>query len=767
MKFQCPCGSKFAFDITPEMVQNPVKFVCPTCGLDHSEFINGLIRREFNAPEPAYQRPVSEPAPPPPPPAPVGSRLKISHAEKPAEAPVATAPVSKFCQKHRQELVTEKCAVCGTPICPRCMTSFGYFCSPLCKNKAEMQGMDVPVYAGQKFEVERQFWAKSGKIFGVCLAILFLAFATWAWYTFYGSWPHSYLSVRFEDDDRAYAGKSLLVEKNQLVFLHGGTLARYDLKSKKSVWTVQLITKADIDAAVKAEAEANDKANSGGGGYTFRQTGDAIARMVNVEMQQELQLRVSGQNVWVEKGNKLTQYDWATGNATRTIPLPESGGELVEANGELQSIGSESVTHISLADGSTRVESFSGTPAVTPTQGPSGSSLAHDNGQPLDPGKIANEAANMKLQGRIALPALIANAQHEKDLEAALRETDPQKRAALLQALPAETGELVAGDTGYVQFSKKLLEEKQVEQEAMKAAPKTSALEDNPSVANTGAIVNEQLNEMRRNNGDDKTVEDLSRYQVTLHLPDGAAADFSAEVTGPPQLFVLKTVNVISAGKGLIVLDKSNKKIWSADLTYAVSDGGEKFPGEKPRYGDGPCVEHGDTLYVFDQAVLTAFDLSSGNARWRVPSVGVVGLFFDDKDNIYVNTTSGNPDDIKYSKQIDVTKQTDDILMKLAPKDGKTLWSIKPGGFISHLQGKFIYIVESFDPNPDDADQGDNNIIAMMKPASLRITRINPSNGHVMWDTHQDRCPVDIHFDNNIIELVFKREVEVMKFLSF
>ena len=33
MKFQCPCGAKFAFDIAPEMVQNPVKFVCPTCGL--------------------------------------------------------------------------------------------------------------------------------------------------------------------------------------------------------------------------------------------------------------------------------------------------------------------------------------------------------------------------------------------------------------------------------------------------------------------------------------------------------------------------------------------------------------------------------------------------------------------------------------------------------------------------------------------------------------------------------------------------------------
>ena len=53
---------------------------------------------------------------------------------------------------------------------------------------------------------------------------------------------------------------------------------------------------------------------------------------------------------------------------------------------------------------------------------------------------------------------------------------------------------------------------------------------------------------------------------------------------------------------------------------------------------------------------MSAFDLATGNARWRLPSVGVVGLFFDDQDNVYVNTTTGNPDDIKYSRQIDINQ---------------------------------------------------------------------------------------------------------------
>ncbi len=34
-------------------------------------------------------------------------------------------------------------------------------------------------------------------------------------------------------------------------------------------------------------------------------------------------------------------------------------------------------------------------------------------------------------------------------------------------------------------------------------------------------------------------------------------------------------------------------------------------------------------------------------------------MFFDDKDNIYLNTTSGSPDDIKYSRQIDVSKENE------------------------------------------------------------------------------------------------------------
>jgi outer membrane protein assembly factor BamB len=768
MKIQCACGTKYAFDLTPDMAQNPVRFVCPTCGLDSSEYVNQLVREQLSE---LATPPPADAEPPPPPVAP--SRLKIAHEEKPAEPAATVAPVSKFCQKHRGVLVTQHCVVCQKPICPKCMELFGFFCSPLCKNKADLQGIAAPVYAGQKTQVEARFWRKAGLIFGVVAGLLVLFVGAWAWYAWFGSVPHAVFSVRFADDDRAYSGAAQLVGKDQIIFLHGGTLARYDLKTKKAIWSQELISQQQIADAVKAENDADARANSGDG-FSHRQSPETIAREAKIGLQQELQLRVAGQNVWVGQGNTLAHYDWDTGKVLREITLPESRGDLVENGDELLMLGAQSVTHVSLASGDSRVEQFDAAGATTLAgnqgardSGGGGLPLSGANGgKPLDPAKVAAQAQNLKLPGRLALPALIANASHEQQLEAALNDDPQHPRPKTSSVSPAggESFQLIPGKTGFVEFSAKLLEERLVTRSAMKAAPKKSALDGDVNAAKTGEVANEMLNEMQRNAGGDTVTEDESRYQVTVHLPDSPGTpDWTGEVAGSPQLFPLKTVNVIAAGKTVIVLDKANKKLWQTTLTYSIPRGGGWF-GEASKFGEGPCVEHGDTLYVFDQAVLAAFDLTTGNARWRLPSVGVMGLFFDDHDFVYVNTTSGNPDDIKFSKQIDITKSTDDILMKVDPQTGKTLWRIKPGGFISYLSGKFIYTVQASDPNPFDEEQMSD--MALTKPPYFRIARIDPKNGRILWEHYQDRVPFDVRFQDNTIELVFKREVQVLKFIS-
>ena len=151
MKLQCSCGAKYAFDITPEMVQNPVRFVCPQCGQDSSDFVNGLVRQEFGqaAAAPAAHQP------PPAPEVPAAPRLRISHTEPPA-APVEAAPVAAVtCAQHRGVRATDRCVMCQKPICPQCLERFGHFCSSLCKNSA------ARAQSGKKFADEEQFWRKT------------------------------------------------------------------------------------------------------------------------------------------------------------------------------------------------------------------------------------------------------------------------------------------------------------------------------------------------------------------------------------------------------------------------------------------------------------------------------------------------------------------------------------------------------------------------------------------------------------------------------
>ncbi len=285
------------------------------------------------------------------------------------------------------------------------------------------------------------------------------------------------------------------------------------------------------------------------------------------------------------------------------------------------------------------------------------------------------------------------------------------------------------------------------------------------TVAKTADAANEILNEMQRSRGGDTVTEDESRYHVTVRtLNSKDVPDWSGEVIGEPSVFALKSVTVVSGGKMLVVLDKTNKKLWSATLSYKVVGQSAGFDEENALYGKGPCVERGDALYVYDQAVLTAFDLKTGNALWRLPSVGIAGLFFDDQGMIYVNSTTASPDKIKYSRQIDVSQKTGDVALKIDPHAGKTLWTVE-GGYIVYVSGKYIYTMRS---NQADDNGGEENPYAtgLELPSFLELKRLNPENGRLMWVKTEKRAPLDIHFDGNSIRLVFRKEVEILKFIS-
>src|SRR5947207_2013413 len=52
MKLQCACGAKYAFEVWPEMLREPVRFVCASCGLDASAFVNQLVQQELGVAPP-------------------------------------------------------------------------------------------------------------------------------------------------------------------------------------------------------------------------------------------------------------------------------------------------------------------------------------------------------------------------------------------------------------------------------------------------------------------------------------------------------------------------------------------------------------------------------------------------------------------------------------------------------------------------------------------------------------------------------------------
>ena len=808
MKFQCPCGAKYAFDVTPAQVQRPVQFICPACELDSSASVNELIRQEFGFTSTAPgMAPAPEIAPPPgpaePAPAPVESqspqlmptpapRVRLNRSTAAASADDAPVVDTRFCAKHPGTRATGNCFVCQKPICPKCLALLGYVCSPLCQQQAELQGINVPVFAGKKSVVEAQRWRRIGRVVAAASVLVILLLGFWIWYAWFGSTPHVAYAVRFAEP--AYSGRSFLCGSNQIVFLHGGTLARHDVKLKKEIWSVGLIDKKQIDREVertlKALRAAQDRLNNEAPDADPIKipSPEKLAKEAEKAAAAGLELRVAGGNVWVASPEKIVQYDWATGKSGKVIVMADGFQGLIARGDELLMMGEEPgkqiVKHINLASGNTRDEEIVIPEKATATKpakagatarGPKKTETAglpvgvpgRDSGKPLDPGKVEEQASRLSLPAKIALPAVLSVNRAQERTLAELNGSRRAQPAASADAGfdSAESFALVPTRDGYLQFSSRLIEQRLVARKVMKAPPKKSALEGPVNMASNTEVQNEILNEMQRERVGDSVVEDESRYEVTLRRTDGKeAGEWKGETIGRPSLFPLQTVNVIAANKSLIVLDKNNRKLWTSALTFNVA--GQALDGDDGSGPQGPCVERSGTLFVYDEGVLTAFDLKTGTAQWRLPSVGVSGLYFDEAGMMYVNSTTAGPENIKYSRQIDLSAKSTGLILKIDPRTGKTLWSRETRGVLAYLSGKFIFTLEAYRPDDDGDDNPYKVQTGMETDPFVRIRRLSPGDGKEMWAHFEQRAPLDVRFDRNTIHLVFKKEVEVLKFLA-
>jgi hypothetical protein len=668
------------------------------------------------------------------------------------------------------------------------MQVFGYLCSAFCKGKAESQGMDLPVYAGQRHVAQSEEWRKVRVVTFSALGVIAVVLGVWGWYAWIASVPKVSFALRMPNV--GYNGQVRVCPQNQVVFLHGGTLARHDMKAKKEIWSNELIDrKALNDEATKQFQDQQTYREQ------FRASGGNLADLTFVTREEyleslersamaSLRLFVRGENIWVSSPGKLTRYDWQTGKPGTDVALNEDWDERPAEGDELQFVsyepsGGQSLIRVNLASGESKTEELIPAPALAGAPGKPGKGAATNqlaagkSPKPIDPAAIAARAPNMSKPARLALPAVIAAGANQQRLEAAMRDQDDLDEAAAralragLRPFDPDAPKVFITANGVVQLSSRLLETKIVQRKAMRDPPKKSALDGPINQAATAAIANELLNEMTRERGGDVVEEDVSRYQVTLRRGTGKdATEWTGEVTGSPDFFALQTVDVVTGGKTAIVLDRAMKKLWEAQFNYGLPGPSERGPeGELPTAGDGPCVERGDTLYIYDGGVLTAFELATGNVRWRLPSVGTTGLRFDDQGMIYVNTTTATPDNLKYSNEVDIEQKISPVALKVDPKTGKTLWRANNDGVVCYISGKLIYTVESH-PGDDDESDGLLGVETMFHiPPHVRIRRLDAKNGRVLWQHYQKRFPLDVRYDKNSIHLLFKREVQVLKFI--
>ena len=794
MKVQCSCGAKYEFEIRPEMRTRPVTFVCPGCGLDSSSFVDGLIRSQLGqtatptgAPVPVLEAPTPSRANPP---VPSVRIARLSH-ESTASTPTDDSPPAARCLKHPGELITGACRVCSKPICPKCMELFGYVCSPLCKAKAAAHGIHVPIYEGQKSRVEARRWRTLVYAVSAAGVLALGSLLLWGWYVIFGCQPKTVLSVRFEQP--AYSGRSALAgaKHDQVIFLHGPVLARYDLNTGRQVWSRRIVDQVKIDAAVAREIQDTqaliNKANSEAWENVPKMpTADSLARRMERQITGTLDLQVRAESIWLVSPEKVTRYDWQNGKVITDIPVQPGFRPGLTRGDELVFIGNDTgkplVHYINLVTAvfrtedlneldpkllaATRAASTSSAKPTTLGGNKSGNGIPTAAGSaagPMDPAKVAAQAQQMSLPEKIALPAVLAGNMNQ---QRALNQLDDPGRTAAAGTTKLEPSagfSLVPARNGFLEFSVKLLESRITTRSAMKPGSKKSVLEGDVTAGKSMELSSDLLNEMQRENGGDLVQEDHSRYEITVRRP-GSASVWRGEVAGPPQLFPLDSVTVVTADKQLIVLDQDNKQLWQSALNYNVPNGPAGLDAATAVYGLGPCVEHKETLYVFDQGVLSAFDLKTGDARWRLPTVGIAGLFFDDRDMMYVNTTSASHDSLKYSRQIDLSQKITTIILKLDSRNGKILWSAPSEGLVNYVSGKIILSTQLSIPPEDEGIGMDTGL---ERRPWTRVRRLNPRNGHEVWEHYQDRAPVDISFGDNTIRLIFKKEIQVLRFPQF
>jgi len=799
IKLNCQCGTRFSFDVEPVNGRMPIRVACPSCGLDGTDAANDLIAK-VSPPQAAAQKPqftiLSEPAPlataaapqsslVPEPPQTQKPRLRVagaataSHAHATAAAPAPAAATGEMCNRHHDKPASAHCTVCKKPICPECMSVFGYLCSINCRYQAEQQGIRVPVYKFQKRSVEAREFRKGALITVGVIVVVFSLIAAWYWYDYTGSKPKLNYTLKLGNDREVH---SQFLADNQLLIVSADRAYVHDIKADKDVWST------DLKDAPQPKPQANTSGDdtSATPNPTQAKTATQLARKVSTALggryapanptqtaarQTTKSAKVSkaaaaqpddsvpagsddedtsysfnsysdygrpavfvdAENIWICFHTRVKCLDRKTGEVKKTIPIDGQLVQFTPSDSNILLVTAPTVTRRLL----TRIEIPSGNLTTNEVVIPRPSKKLLRGELPISVAPTASVLLHQELQDR------------------------ENYRPQVIQT----SSEFFASGENLVELRVRLVTPKSTTVDTMKKPGPTVVNGQLSASSNTKAVAEEIFNELKRNNSGGFKRVDESTYAVALRRYAGKDPnDWTGEIIGVPLFFSFKTVDVIVANKRMIAFDKQNKKLFEATLSYGLADAYL----EHDTHTASPAVEMDNVLYFFDQGLLTAFELPTGNVRWRLPTVGISCIQADKKGMLYINTSSAAPEDIQYSEQIKMDK-VDAIILKVDPKDGKTLWKSVNHGQQCFFAGKYLFTTSSF-----IGGLGMGNALrdALGMPTSgpsyFHIYRIDPGNGEQIWDysNNKDGAPYQIDFQNNKIALNYGDEVRIMKILQ-
>ena len=624
-----------------------------------------------------------------------------------AAATAAAAPAAtRCCPRHPNNPATETCRVCGKPICHECMEIHGYACSTFCRKRADAAGQELPVYAKQRSVIEARITRLVTRIVWAVAVLVAVVLGAWIWYLFWGSHPRMIYSEKLPHGDRARFYQLLV--PNQLLSIKATQMSLFDVAQQKQLWSIPLNVGFSPPPALDPSKP-------------------------NIEEQVELYPRphvmATTNDLWILFPGRLVQYDRRSGVRKQEIPVNPPFFGLAENAGGITVVSADEsdrriITRIKFSDGSVQTE---------PIDAPAPAAAAPVVRAKSTGGAPATTAARMFAAATNLLPA-----------------------KAKMPVGESLGDKFMADGAAVVQMKLDLIEHRIATRQAMK--PQKKSLVDNNLTAGQSmdAVVRE-MNEARREATGGVEEEDVSLFRVTLRrLPAGSATDWTGEAIGPPSFYPLKNYGVLVSGRMIQVFDKNNKRLWTANLTYPVA---ERYSLDFATESDPPCVEAGNTLYVFDRGMLTSFDAATGDVRWRLTSVGISQVQLDERGDLYVTSTTASPDSIQFSQQFDPSARSAPVILKVAADTGKVIWRNEGFGNACYISGKYVYISR--------ATESPLVTIGEEPILNFDIYRLNPSDGRVKWDYSQPRHPVQVEVRGKLIMLHFRGELQVLNYYSF